>query len=431
MQFLIVFVLIPIAITNIGISAQLSDQTSNTESEGFLEFSKAISRFAVDFYEKCSEERDGNIIVSPFSVANVLALLIQGAEGKTLKQLQNALHLQGDKETIANYFQEYFRTVRLGAETDENPSTALSLANRLYLQQGYQVKSTFKEVISKKLNFDIESLNFEDGESCARSINEFVATKTKNKITEMCKPDSFDATTRLVVVNAIHFKDDWKKKFDKAATYRDEFFVNATNSVPTEFMTKRDHFKFANLNDLDASAAEIRYQNSGLVFVIVLPNSRNGLSSLESKVTNLELKQITDHFYWREGVITIPKFKIELVLNNLGQILQKLGMTEIFTSNANLRSLLDPTEPIQLSEAIHKAIIEVNEDGVEAAAATGLGMVMSSAVDTVDLPFKADHPFLYYIMDPRTNTIIFSGRYVDPSLEAPSGEQKRIKNDEL
>ncbi|KAG4070396.1 hypothetical protein HA402_006538, partial [Bradysia odoriphaga] len=122
---------------------------------------------------------------------SVLALLVQVAEGGTLKQLQNTLNLHGNKETIANYFQEYFRTVSLG--TDENQSiNALSLANRLYLQpilchclqQGYQVKSTFKEVISKKLNYDVESLNFEDGESCTRSINEFVATQTKNKIQE-------------------------------------------------------------------------------------------------------------------------------------------------------------------------------------------------------------------------------------------------------
>lgn len=188
------------------------------------------------------------------------------------------------------------------------------------------MKSSFKEVISKKLNFEIELLNFEDGENCARSINEFVATQTKNKITELCKPDSFDATTRLVAVNAIYFKDDWEKKFDKVATYRDEFFVNATNSVPTEFITKRDDFRFASLEDLDASSAEIRYKNSVLVFVIVLPNSRNSeLSSLESKLANRELKQITDRFYWREGEITIPKFKTKVELTNLGETLQKVS----------------------------------------------------------------------------------------------------------
>lgn len=270
-------------------------------------------------------------------MASVLALLIQGADGDTLKQLKSGLHLHGDKETIANQFQEYFRSVGVGTEIGENQSSsALSLANRLYLQQGYQVNPAFKDAISKKLSFDIESLNFKDADSSARYINEFVERQTKNKIRDLFKAESLDASTRLVAVNAIYFKDDWEKKFDKESTYRDDFFVDGTKAIPTDFMSKNDDFRFANLKDLDASAVELRYKNSGLVFVIVLPNSRTGLLSLESDLANVELKDITDQFYWRQGQISIPKFKTEFELTKLGDILGKVCMKLIEIQTMNI-----------------------------------------------------------------------------------------------
>lgn len=306
-------------------------------------------------------------------MASVLALLIQGADGDSLKQIQSALNLHGDKATIANQFHEYYRSIGVGVDAgiEENQSAALSLANRLFLQQGYQVKPAFKEVIGEKLGFDIESLDFKDTDSSARSINDFVANKTKNKITELFTSDSLDKNTRVVAVNAVYFKDDWDVKFYKENSYRDDFYVDETKTIPTDFMSKYSGFRFANLNDLDATAVELKYKNSGLVFVIVLPNSRSGLPLLESRLATLDLKQITDQFYSSERKIIIPKFKTKFEIKKLGAVFEKLGMTEMFSKNANFDIPLDSSEPLQLSQAVHKAIIEINEDGAEAAAATG------------------------------------------------------------
>lgn len=243
-------------------------------------------------------------------MASVLALLIQGAEGDTLKQIQSALHLNGDKETIANQFQEYYRSI--GFETEQ--SSTLSLANRLYLQQGYNVKQSFKDAISEKLGFHIESLDFKDGGSSARIINEFVEKQTRNKITDLFKPEAFGALTRLVAVNAVYFKDDWRNKFDEKLTFKDDFFIDEDRKVSVEFMRQFADFRYANLTDLHAAAVELMYDKSGLSFVIILPNSRTGLPELESSLANLELKQITERLYVRTGEIIFPKFKIELEL---------------------------------------------------------------------------------------------------------------------
>lgn len=262
-----------------------------------------------------------NVVISPFSVASVLALLVQGADGNTLQQIQQALGVTGDKATIADQFEQYFRSA-LGTKLGSSPT--LLIANRLYIQNGYQIKQTFHDTITKKFNFDINSLNFAEAVASANTINAFVEKNTNNRIKDLIKSDSLNSDTRLVGVNAVYFKDDWKKKFKTERTTKGDFYLDETNAVQVDFMHINDDFRYAELDDLEASALELEYTNTDLTFVVVLPNSRTGLPALEAKLQNYDFKKISNALYSTKVDVKLPKFKVEFDLN-LNQVLKEVG----------------------------------------------------------------------------------------------------------
>lgn len=330
------------------------------------------------------------MVVSPYSVANALALLMQGADGKTLDQMEKTMHLSGDKAMIANQFMEYFKT------NDTNRNESLLSANRLYIQNGYQIRQKFSDTIMNQFHSDIINIDFAKSTESASMINAFVQNKTNNRIMDIIKADSLNGNTRLVGVNAIYFKDNWKIAFHKERTFKGDFYSDLVNVVPVEFMRSVDDFRYANHHALDARAIALDFNNSNFMFVVILPNTRDGLPALEMKLTNYDLKEITKLMHITEVDVTLPKFKIDFELD-LNDILKEvkniimqmhdthsvdikfegfflflqLGMTDMFTDAANFTDLLTSSERLHVSNVVHKASIEVNEDGAEAAAATG------------------------------------------------------------
>lgn len=248
-------------------------------------------------------------------MASVLAVLVQGADGNTLHQIQQALGLSGDKATIANQFEQYFET--LGVK--DNRIKSLLIANRLYVQQGHQIKQSLRDTVMKKFNFDITNINFTQSVESANAINSFVESKTNNRIKDLIKSDALNQDTRLVGVNAVYFKDDWKQKFKKDETFKGDFYLDDTNAVQVDFMHINEEFRYAELDELDASALELEYNSSDLAFVVLLPNSRNGLPELETKLQSYEFAKITDALYKTKVDVTLPKFKVdfELSLNDV------------------------------------------------------------------------------------------------------------------
>lgn len=247
-----------------------------------------------------------------------MALLSQGANANTFEELRKGLHLSADKSAAADQFHEYYGLL----EKSVGKST-LSIANQIYVQNGYQINKNFQEVAVKKFLSGIEALNFAESVPSAKKINDFVEVKTKEKIKDLIKPDMLNADTRVVLVNAIYFKGDWEYKFNKDRTYEGDFFVSETEKVPVEFMTIKKKFNYGVLDDLDATALEMKYANSNFSFVIVLPNSRTGLPALESKLHNYYLAKITQQMYSQEVDVTIPKFKVEFEIN-LNDVLKKV-----------------------------------------------------------------------------------------------------------
>lgn len=254
------------------------------------------------------------MIVSPLSVENALVLLSQGTSGYTFEQLKTRLHLSSDKEISANQFLENREIL----ESNAGEST-ISIANRIYVQQGQQLNKYFQEVAVTKFKSGVESLNFVESQKSAATINHFVEENTNGKIKELIKSDQLDSNTRLILVNAIYFKGNWEKPFLKDATYKNDFFNSETETVSVDFMYVNDEYNYVYLTDLEAEAIEMKYANSNTSFVIVLPKSRTGLVSLEVKLKDYDLTKITENMKTDRYEVQIPKFKAEyeIKLNNV------------------------------------------------------------------------------------------------------------------
>ncbi|XP_055298180.1 serine protease inhibitor 42Dd-like isoform X2 [Sitodiplosis mosellana] len=388
----------PIILLSIGLSIASGAPTN--------EPTKGIPTFALNFYQSV-KSTPGNIIISPLSVASALALLSQASNGKTYDQLVKGLNLSDDKTTTANQCHEYYEMLLRNAGNAE-----LSIANQIYVNRGYEIKPEFRDVATTKFMSAVGSLNFGDSVSAAKKINHFVDEKTKGKIKDIIAPNAISSNTRAMLVNAIYFKGQWENQFNKALTKQEPFFTTSSESVLVDFMHNKGRFNYTTLNDLDATAIAMKYANSSFSFVIVLPNSRTGLSALESKLKNYDLSRITHQMCTRKVKVTIPKFKTEFEIN-LNAALQRIGITEMFTSSADLTGLLVSDEPLQISDVLHKAFIEVNEEGSEAAGATVIDVGVTSIQTKKTLKFRADHPFVYFIRDDIKNTILFSGRIVE------------------
>ncbi|XP_055322227.1 serine protease inhibitor 42Dd-like [Sitodiplosis mosellana] len=364
------------------------------------DLTRGISCFSLDLYQECAKTTSENVIISPLSVASALALLQQGSGGSTFEELRNGLHLTADKETTANQFLEYYDLLRKSAG-----KSILTIANHVYIKTGYQVNPNFKFT---------SDVNFANSDASAATINGFVTEKTQGKITNLIEPTSLNTLTRVVLVNAIYFKGDWLHKFPKDRTKKDHFYISEVDTVKVDFMHTKNKFKYSNIHALDAAALEMKYLNSNLSFLIILPKKRTGLS-LEENVKNFGLNKILGLMFLCEVIVTVPKFKIEFEIS-LKNVLKKMGMSGMF-DGADLSDLLMTAEPLEISEVLHKAFIEVNEEGSIAAAATAIFAVFGSAPAPVPPPkiFRADHPFIFFIIDTQTRTILFNGRINSPT----------------
>lgn len=270
--------------------------------------------------QQCIRTKSGDFAYSPLSVTSILALISQAANGRTFEQIRKGLHLSNDKALIADQFLDFYE---LFDKVVGNSS--LSIVNQIYMPRGYQLNRDFEEVAAKKFKSGVRSLNFASAEKSAQIINKFVEEKTKKKIKDLIKADALNEDTRVILVNAIYFKDNWKYQFDMGITYTGDFYISENEKNTVDYMTNKNYYSYAILEDLDATAVELEYANSNISFVIMLPNNRTGLSALETKLKDYDFATIIERMNAEEVQITIPKFKVEFEIH-LNEILKNVCM---------------------------------------------------------------------------------------------------------
>ena len=369
-----------------------------------LSISSANNRLTLNLLQQLYNE-ENNVFFSPFSISTAFGMLFNGAKDKSAQELSEVLgynfgHLSND-----GINEEFATVLRQMQDIDQN-KYQLNVANKLVAQQSFQILQTFRDDLQKYFQTDIESTDFiQNGKAAMDAINEWVRHQTHDMIQKLLD-QPLSQSTRLVLLNAFYFKGIWKTKFLKNETHEEVFFNKGITEMKTQMMSRVGNFNFTQIPELDSSLLELPYSEEDMSLYIVLPNQRQGLKRLTTDLTDFAVieKSIT-HLREVKVHVTIPKFKIETSYS-LNKPLMALGMKQIFTPEADL-SRIDGKKDLYVSEVLHKAVIEVNEEGSEAAAVTGIVIEVKSVIQ--DIYFRADHPFVFFIRDNRNGMILFSG----------------------
>ncbi|XP_073728708.1 leukocyte elastase inhibitor isoform X18 [Misgurnus anguillicaudatus] len=387
--------------------------------------SAANTQFSLNVFKKISEiNTSGNVFYSPLSISSALAMVSLGAKGNTKDQILQVLCLNKsgpDTETADQQENQIHSSYnKLMSELNEpGVPYMLSLANRLYGEKSYQFIDKFISDSQKYYQAGLESVDFIKNSEAARvNINNWVEENTQGKIKDLLPQGILNEMTSLVLVNAIYLKANWEKKFLKQATDDQQFKVNKNETKPVKMMKQKFKFPLTFIPEVNSKILELPYVGKNLSMLIILPNEieddTTGLQQLEKTLTYEKLMEWTkpDNMIVENVQISLPKFKLEETYD-MKNLLVKLGMLDAFEKGKANFSGMSP-QNLAVSEVIHKTFVEVNEEGTEAAAATGVGMMLQSCRFVSLKIFNADHPFLFFIRHNPTNTILFYGRFCSP-----------------
>jgi serpin B len=365
---------------------------------------KGNTAFALELYGKL-RAKEGNLFLSPFSVSTALAMTSAGARGETLDQMASTLHLPPQKELHpANA--ALLRQVNAGGK---KRGYELVTANALWGQRGYHFLPAFVKLNKDNYGAGLREVDFAgDTEGARRTINAWVEKETKDKIKDLLGPGVLDSMTRLVLTNAIYFKGDWLRQFKKDATREEAFQLGGGKSVKAPLMHQTG--KFGYLDGGTFQALEMPYAGKDLSMVVLLPKKAEGLADLEKSLTPENLAGWLKRLREQEVEVALPRFKVTAEFE-LKPVLASMGMTLAFGRKADF-SGMNGRRDLYLSAVVHKAFVEVNEKGTEAAAATGVVVREKSA--RVTPVFRADHPFVFLIRDRRSASVLFMGRLANP-----------------
>jgi len=363
------------------------------------------NEFAVKLY-KAAAATPGNLFFSPFSVSAAFGMTYAGAASSTAQEMRDVLSIQADD---AAYHQEFGALIADLGGAHEGRGYELRIANRLFGQKDFAFQKPFLDVTSTDYGAPLERLDFTDPEAARTHVNQWTSDQTEGKIPELFGAGDIDAQTQLVLANAIYFHADWKLQFDPANTQDSSFFLanGETEQVPMMFQDG----KFR-VNAVDAySTLEMNYADDELSMVLVIPAESHTLPEVESNLTADALQGMIDGAREEEVSVGLPRFKLDARLP-LKDLLEGMGMKNAFDSEAADFSGIADTSAgnLFLQTAVHQAYVQVDEEGTEAAAATGVGVGLTSAPPSL----YADHPFLFLIRDRLTSSILFAGRIEDP-----------------
>ncbi|KAK2903638.1 hypothetical protein Q8A67_008351 [Cirrhinus molitorella] len=431
----------------------------------------ANTQFSLNLFKKINEgDASKNVFYSPVSISSALAMVSLGAKGNTAAQMFKVLCFTNppkpaDAATSASHQQAQKPQITCGVKGHHEPSMmqqtqkfelppefkkqtqpapgqktedqihssfnklmselnkpgvpyVLSLANRLYGEQSYQFVEKFLNDAKKFYEAGLEKVDFIKKSDASRvDINKWVEKKTQGKIKDLLPHGSIDAMARLVLVNAIYFKGNWERKFPKEATRDGPFKLNKTQTKPVKMMSQKAEFPMTFIQEMNSQVLELPYVGKSLSMLIILPkeieDGTTGLQKLEKALTYEKLMEWTkpEVMHKQEVQVSLPRFKMEQTYD-MKSLLISMGMEDAFDLQKVNLSGMSPNNDLVVSKVIHKAFVEVNEEGTEAAAATGV-VVMNRCL-RIPQVFNADHPFLFFIRHNPTKSILFYGRLCSP-----------------
>ena len=386
--------------------SQVAGEDVVKSSDELQAIAQSNNAFALKMYGQLRQE-EGNLFFSPSSISTALAMAYAGAGGETETELAKTLHFTLPADEVHTAYASLIDILN----APNKDSYELRMANRLWGQTGYGFRPKYLAVTRKSYGAELAQVDFiSAAETSRKEINTWVAEQTNDKIKDLIPQGAVDSLTRLVLTNAIYFKGKWENEFDKKLTKDAPFSVTVDKRAQVPLMYQKERFKYGQTADLQL--LEMPYQGDDVSMLVLLPKKVDGLSALEEQLSPENLQKWTQRMRKQEVRTYIPRFKLEeqLVLNS---VLKELGITSAFAPGQADFSGMNGRKDLYITAAIHKAFVDVNEEGTEAAAATGIVVGVTSApLDPI--VFRADHPFVFMIRDQRTDAILFMGRVTNP-----------------
>ncbi|XP_049526730.1 LOW QUALITY PROTEIN: leukocyte elastase inhibitor A-like [Dermacentor silvarum] len=363
----------------------------------------SLLHFAIDLYKQLTRESgsSGNIFYSPFSISAALSMALAGARNTTAKQLADVLHV--NSEEVHKHFSSFISEL-----TGFAPDVKLHVANRMYSEQTFPVLDSYLALLRDSYSATIESVDFKTNfETVRQQVNAWVEQATESKIKDLLPSGCLDSLTTLIVVNAIYFKGLWNSQFDPNSTYRSSFHLDKKNKKEVDMMYQENDYKMSRSDELGVTALEIPYRGGKTSMVVLLPDTVEGLSNLEESLSAEKISELLKGLWEHSDVkLYLPKFKLEQTVN-LKQTLSAMGIEDFFAPVADL-SGISAKGNLSASEVVHKAFVEVNEEGTEAAAATAV-RVMLCCLQLEETKFVVDHPFMFLIRSHDPELVLFMG----------------------
>src|ERR1019366_6364248 len=367
----------------------------------------AMNAFTTASYKQLTG-RDANLILSPFNIATSLSMALADARGQTALEIQSVLRLHYD----ATYDADLGALLADLTNAGNTPGNELHTANGLWVQKGFAILPAFESTLTNNYHAPLTPLDFMANPEAARShINRWTEEHTKGKIGNLLPAGSLDAQTRLVLTSAIYFCGKWQDPFVTSRTQPAPLTLPTGATPQTDFMNQTS--PFGHTETPTAQILEKRYAGTGIAFDVLLPKTVTGLPDPEKSLAVENLTGWLGDLATRNVLVSLPKFRAESEFS-LRKALSTMGMPTTFTDKADFSGIA-PNRGLAISEVVHKAFVDVSEQGTEAAAATGITM-RATAMRMVEQPvvFRADHPFLFLIRDTRSGLVLFIGRLMNP-----------------
>lgn len=363
--------------------------------------------FALELYHQLQTD-SGNLFYSPYCIIVALAMAYGGARGETEKQIADTLHLDLSQEQL----HAAMASLEARLNSLQQANIQVRSANSLWPQKKYAFLESYLSLLKNQYGVQITPVDYDQAQAACQQINQWVAQKTENKIKDLLSPAQISTLTRLILINAIYFKGSWAKPFSKRRTQNMPFWLTSEKSINVPMMNQQDDFGYGETADLQI--LELPYAAHSLSMIILLPKQIDGLPTLEHNLSIENLDTWFSQLRPREVYVFLPKLKLSSGFD-LGNILAAMGMGDAFDRyKANFSGMDGNEHWLYLSQVIHQAVVDVNEEGTEAVAVTRITSVAMSVPDDSPSLFRADHPFIFVIQDNTSGSVLFIGRIVNP-----------------
>lgn len=359
--------------------------------------------FAVELYKKINGNyQESNIFFSPFSIYMAYAMLFEGAAGETALEYINLFGFPQDENARREAMKE-----ELSRYQDKKSDYGVFTANSLWVNKKFPVMNSYKYTLRDYYFADLNLMDFSKASS-VNKMNKWVSKNTNKRIKEIISHGQVDDNTKLVLINTIYFKEKWMIPFDKETTQDDDFFLPDSTKITVKLMKQKEKYFFYENNKVQA--VKMRYKGGAnkLSMIAVLPK-QNKVSDAEEFIFDNSIQEINEKMTMQQGIIYLPKFEMDWKID-LARVMSSLGIT---TSDYSRIS----RSAINVSNVLHSSFIKIDEEETEAAAATAIITKMSLPIEREEPPFvfRADHPFIYMIVDETDGKILFIGKMYKPA----------------